>query len=190
MNFGNFRLGEVTWRLVETAAYTFGLVELLVRKGIITPDEIQAVKDQAESKLHTDACESGLTVELGDSPDKYTLSDLPVIDCEARLPLCHAACCRLRFALTEQDIAERVVQWTLSEPYLNRQAADGYCVHCHSEQRTCGVYQQRPAVCRQFDCRLDRRIWLDFEQRIVNPDLVNALGGEMALPVNPAITAD
>jgi hypothetical protein len=33
----------------------------------------------------------------------------------------------------------------------------------------CTVYDARPIPCRGFDCREDRRIWLDFEGRVPNP---------------------
>jgi hypothetical protein len=33
----------------------------------------------------------------------------------------------------------------------------------------CTVYDARPIPCRGFDCRGDRRIWLDFDGRVPNP---------------------
>jgi hypothetical protein len=33
------------------------------------------------------------------------------IDCPRRIPLYKAACCRLRFALSRQDVEEGIVQW-------------------------------------------------------------------------------
>lgn len=111
-------------------------------------------------------------VHVAEEPDKYGIEAGTVhIDCEQRLHLCRAACCRMRFVLSEQDVREGVVQWEPGAPYMNRQGADGYCVHCDAAKKGCQVYTQRPAVCRRYDCRGDRRIWLDFVERIVNPDL-------------------
>src|SRR5437588_758017 len=93
------------------------------------------------------------------------------IDCENRLSLCRGACCRLSFALTVQDLEEGAVKWELGRPYMVRRDADGYCHHLEREQKRCGVYEQRPIVCRSYDCRKDKRIWADFENRIVSPDL-------------------
>jgi hypothetical protein len=108
-------------------------------------------------------------VHIDEQPDKYTLDGLGAeIDCESRLHLCHAACCRLNFPLALQDIKEGVVQWNPDQPYMNRQREDGYCVHCSAADRHCQVYTQRPAVCRKYDCRKDPRIWSDFERRIVS----------------------
>jgi hypothetical protein len=47
--------------------------------------------------------------------------------------------------------------------------ADGYCTHMDRGACGCTVYAQRPIPCRGYDCRNDRRIWLDFEQGQVNP---------------------
>jgi Fe-S-cluster containining protein len=49
--------------------------------------------------------------------------------------------------------------------------ADGYCVHLDRCGSRCRIYEQRPTPCRGYDCRKDKRIWIDFERRIVNPKL-------------------
>jgi hypothetical protein len=117
-------------------------------------------------------------VYVTEGGDKYASDTVPVeIDCAARLPLCHAACCRLRVPLTRQDLDEGVVQWDADRPYLNRQRADGYCVHCDPVGHRCHVYERRPGLCRTYDCRNDRRIWIDFEGRIPNP-AVTAMTGD------------
>ncbi len=118
--------------------------------------------------------EAGLGVKLAvGADDKYACSaeDLPDIDCAERIPLCRAACCTFRWALSEQDVVEGIVQWDLTNPYVNRVAADGYCVHCDGASRDCTVYDARPTICRTYDCRNDTRIWNDFDARVVNPDL-------------------
>jgi Fe-S-cluster containining protein len=42
-------------------------------------------------------------------------------------------------------------------------------VHFDRESGRCLVYENRPATCRVFDCRDDKRIWTDFEKRIPAP---------------------
>ena len=49
--------------------------------------------------------------------------------------------------------------------------ADGYCRHLDRKGCRCTVYANRPVPCRAYDCRKDKRIWADFENRIINPDL-------------------
>ena len=46
-----------------------------------------------------------------------------------------------------------------------------YCHHVERESKRCGLYANRPVVCRAYDCRKDKRIWEDFENRVVSPDL-------------------
>ncbi|MDQ2808730.1 MAG: YkgJ family cysteine cluster protein [Chloroflexota bacterium] len=114
----------------------------------------------------------GVRVLIGDKPDKYgTQYTTAEIDCAARYHLCKGACCRLHFLLTRQDLDEGVVRWDYSRPYLNAQRADGYCTHNEPTTLRCTIYEQRPTVCRQFDCRHDPRIWVDFAARIPNPAL-------------------
>jgi Fe-S-cluster containining protein len=103
--------------------------------------------------------------------DKYTFEGGAEIDCENRVHLCKAACCRLRFALSRQDVEEGIVKWDLSRPYVIQRGTDGYCGHFERGSRSCTIYQQRPVPCRAYDCRGDKRIWADFENRIVSPEL-------------------
>jgi Fe-S-cluster containining protein len=54
---------------------------------------------------------------------------------------------------------------------LIAQGKDGYC--CHLERATCRctIREHRPVPCRAYDCRQDKRIWLDFEERVINPEI-------------------
>jgi Fe-S-cluster containining protein len=54
-----------------------------------------------------------------------------------------------------------------------RHDSDGYCHHLERQTTCCGIYAQRPIVCRAYDCRNDKRIWADFERKIVSPELDN-----------------
>jgi Fe-S-cluster containining protein len=116
-----------------------------------------------------------LGVILQDSgKDKYAFERTAEIDCADRVHLCKASCCRLPFALSRQDIEERVVRWDFGVPYMIEQGADGYCTHHDRCTRRCTIYQERPVPCRGYDCRNDKRIWLDFERRIPNPAIGRA----------------
>ncbi|MBI1353318.1 MAG: hypothetical protein GC160_03150 [Acidobacteria bacterium] len=106
-------------------------------------------------------------------PDKYEFQPDFEIDCENRLELCRAACCRLAFPLSGQDIEEGIVQFDANSPYVIAQDGSGACVHLDKEPPRCSVYAARPLPCRAFDCRHDRRIWADFDARKVHPALAD-----------------
>jgi Fe-S-cluster containining protein len=116
-------------------------------------------------------------VHINETPDKYALTNLPQIDCQALMPICQARCCQLVFPLSLQDLDERVVQWDYAAPYLIRRNSEGSCVHWDPASGLCAVYEQRPAVCRAYDCRTDRRIWADFYRRLLATEAPANEGG-------------
>ncbi|MEJ2853701.1 MULTISPECIES: YkgJ family cysteine cluster protein [unclassified Saccharothrix] len=165
------RLGLNTELTVQLAAQVFALAEVLIARGVVGLDEVNRRQRALEGRLRADS-DADNAVQLSEEADKYALETERVeIDCASRLPLCRAACCRLRFALSRQDVEEGAVQWEIARPYLNRQRADGYCVHTDERTLGCQVYDRRPGVCRRYDCRRDTRIWVDFDSRIPNPEL-------------------
>ena len=83
----------------------------------------------------------------------------------------HPDCCRLPFALSKQDIREGIVHWDLGQPYLVAHNGNGTCYHLDCDVLVCTVWEHRPVPCRGFDCRQDERIWLNFENMVVNPDI-------------------
>ena len=158
-------------KVYEASAHLYSLIELLVAKGIIGIDELDQRKKAVEKRLKDSFKEAGIGVRVqGSEVDKYNLSAEAKIDCENRKHICHAACCALAYALSPQDIREGI-RWCLGKPFMNARDADGYCVHLQRDTFSCSIYEHRPTVCRQYDCRNDNRIWLDFDKMIINPDL-------------------
>jgi hypothetical protein len=146
------------------------LVDLLVDRGVLEREDLDERRRGVSKRLQRVYVERGMGVavqEFGDS--KYRFPGGAVIDCDRRIPLCGAACCKLPFALSREDIREGVLRWDLGHPYMIAQGLDHTCVHLDRETRRCGVYEQRPIPCRGYDCREDKRIWLDFDNRVVNP---------------------
>jgi hypothetical protein len=166
--FLNHLLGEVRDEANALDADTWALVELLVAEGRL---EAAAVVQRARAAeaAERERFEGTTGVQLRNEPDKRALTGLPEIDCAARLPLCQGRCCGLLFPLSLEDVHEGIVAWDLERPYLTRQHA-GRCVHQDEATRACGVYADRPAACRTYDCRSDPRIWLDFDRRIPAPE--------------------
>jgi hypothetical protein len=50
--------------------------------------------------------------------------------------------------------------------------ADGYCTHLQRGSCHCTVRENRPVPCRAYDCSKGNKIWLDFDNRIINPDIL------------------
>jgi Putative zinc- or iron-chelating domain len=164
------RLGAGTAKTLESAAFLYALVELLAEKGLIQIDELDERKAAVAARLARQFSDRGLGVMIQDPEyDKYAFEQQVEIDCATRVQHCRAACCRLPFALSRQDLQEGIVRWDLAQPYVIAQRGDGCCGHLDAATLGCTIHAHRPVPCRAFDCRQDRRIWLDFEARIVNP---------------------
>src|SRR5215472_12078693 len=149
--YTHVRLSQGTNKTLEASAFLYSLIELLNEKGLITIQELDQRKKAVGERLAAQLKEKGLGVMLQDpEEDKYSFQGEVKIDCGSRLHLCHAACCRLRFALSKQDIYEGVVQWDLGHPYLIAQGKDGYCTHMERGNCRCTVREQRPVPCRAY----------------------------------------
>lgn len=159
-------------KLLEVAAFSYALIELLAERGLITVAELDERKAEVGRRLAEKFAETGMGVALtNEERDAGGAPPNAEIDCESRLPLCRAACCKLRFALTARDVEAGRVRWNLGQPYMIRQGDDGYCHHLDRASQGCGIYEDRPFVCRAYDCRKDKRIWEDFEKGVVSPGL-------------------
>lgn len=166
------RLNTNTTKLLETTAALDALIELLSERGDIAMGELEMRKKAAVERLSQAFRGKGMGVVLQEPEyDKYALESSVEIDCENRIHLCKAACCRLPFALSAQDIREGVVRWELAKPYMIEQGSDGYCNHLERSTSGCTIYEKRPVPCHAFNCSNDKRIWADFDKRIPNPSI-------------------
>ena len=166
------RINANTAKTLEAASFLYALVELLSEKGVIGIEELDRRKWEVGRRLAEDFKKKSMGVMLQDPEhDKYSFGQEVSFDCRDRHPLCRAACCRIPFALSRQDIREGIVCWSVGEPYLIEHGRDGYCIHMDRDTLRCTIYPQRPVPCRAFDCRTDGRIWLDFEKRVVKPEI-------------------
>ncbi len=167
------RLSENTQSTLEAASFLYALVELLNEQGLISIDKLDQRKSQVAKRLARKNSENGIGVLIQEPEyDKYSFEGEAKIDCENRVHLCKAACCRLPFALSKQDIRENIVHWDLGQPYIIEQEKDGYCTHLDRSCQGCNIREHRPVPCRAYDCRKDNKIWLDFENKIINPDIL------------------
>jgi len=96
------------------------------------------------------------------------------VNCAERMHVCHAVCCKLHFALTAGEVDAGKVRFDLGFPYLIRHDSDGYCTHNDRTTGSCGVYADRPGVCRHYSCANDERIWKDFANMELNHEWLDA----------------
>ena len=170
-------LAEQALRANENEALLNGLVDYLIGRELVRPDELL----QAVESARAEAAEAGelATVGVAIRIDGDEASTPPVlVDCEQRLPICKAVCCRLRFALSAEEIESRKLKWDLGRPYFNRRDSGCYCHQIDGATLGCGIYEDRPSVCRRYSCAHDERIWKDFEGMELNQEWIDANLGE------------
>jgi hypothetical protein len=174
-----FALGKLMWRAMrtsygmiaresiaglETAASVEAVIELLVQKRIVEPDELAVARDQAMERIAGARAESwdGPSLTMVDEADEG--APAAIVDCASRLPHCRAACCAFySVALTETEVRKGEPLWDLGAPYQLPRTPAGYCVYLDQDTYTCTVWNTRPYVCRRYDCSQDTAIWQDFE---------------------------
>ncbi len=157
-------------KVYEASADLYSLIKLLVAKGIIGAEELEQYKEEVKKRLDDSFKDSGIGVRVRRSDtDKNGAKPEVRVDCENRKHICKAACCTLAYPLSVQDISQGI-RWSLARPFMNAREADGYCLHLQRDTLKCTIYEQRPIVCRQYSCRNDHRIWLDFDKMIINPN--------------------
>lgn len=170
LRYAHTRANTNTGKLLEVASFAYAAIELLAEQGLLQVEELDARKQAVAGRLVEKFADQGMgVVYQNPEHEKYGFAGEVRIDCENRLHLCKAACCRLRFALSKQDVEEGIVKWDFARPYLIARGPDGYCQHVDRNTLGCSIHAHRPVPCRAFDCRKDERIWADFERKIINP---------------------
>jgi Fe-S-cluster containining protein len=179
--FTHTALSDNAGEVQEVASFAYGLIDLLVRKGLVTRDEVlqsaQGVRQQMDASGESAKPGIALRVDGPPEPGQETV----LVNCAERIPICKAICCKLSFALTADEVEDGHVKWDLGVPYYIRREATGFCTHLRDTPRGCGVYEHRPAICRRYSCATDTRIWSDFEGMVLNEEWINEhLAGNVA----------
>lgn len=166
------RLSENFANLYEVAGAALALAEVLVEKGILDQDELNAKIVEVRERLEGTRYGSGTGfIVTGKGGDKYAPVHEVDVDCDKRWHLCKAACCTLGIALSKQDLAEGVVKWDPGEPYLIRRGEGAHCCHVQ-ENFHCEVREHRPLICRRYNCKEDPRIWDDYDNYVPNAESI------------------
>jgi len=163
-------------RVSEVEAVVGELVDALLARGVVdaadlpgfhaAANDAQARADEVSELSDVARSMRWPNVSLRVEPDE---PDAPeAVDCASRMAVCHAVCCKLRFALTAEEVEQGVVKWDIGHPYIIRQSSNGYCAHNDEFSGGCMVYEHRPGLCRRYSCRGDDRIWKDFDGMVLN----------------------
>lgn len=173
--FSHASLDRVASRASGIESKLHELVDLLRAKGIVEDAEL-AIRAPVASGVPEEVTEGG--EPAAPSPVQWPSfalrSDIgpakPAreVNCAERMHVCHAVCCKLSFALTAEEVDAGKVRFDVGFPYMIRHDSDGYCTHNDRATGFCGVYEDRPGICRHYSCAGDGRIWSDFEAMELN----------------------
>jgi Fe-S-cluster containining protein len=174
-------LSQHTTRIREVEALLYGLIDLLVANGVVPPEGLKRAAREIRQEQATQKDPSLPLVAMREDNEESAAPR--TVNCTERLPICKAACCRLDFALNRREIESGQVKWDLGRPYFIRKGSAGYCCHNQRDTGGCGVYADRPSVCRLYSCESDQRIWKDFDKMELNHEwLANHLEGSRGGP--------
>ncbi len=128
------RINDNTKKILESTSFLYSLIELLNEKGLLSIEELDERKKKVAERLVQRFAESGMGLMYQDPEyDKYKFEHAACVDCQSRLEVCKATCCKLPFALSRQDVEERIVRWEFGRPYLIAHDTDGYCVQLNKK---------------------------------------------------------
>jgi Fe-S-cluster containining protein len=176
--FTHTALSDNAERLNEVEAFVYGVVDVLVGKGMAAADEIAGAAEKVRAQMEDQDETSAPGIALRHDQPAPGGDDFVPVNCAERIHVCKAVCCKLSFALTPDEVESGTTKWDLGSPYHIRQEADGYCTHNDPATRGCGIYGNRPGICRRYSCAGDGRIWADFERMELNHEWIERhLGG-------------
>lgn len=176
--YAHRRIHDNTQKSLEASSFLYALIEILLEKNILSIEELDERKKQVAERLVKKFSNSGIGLMYQDPEyDKYTFDQETFVDCQSRIHVCKARCCKFPFALSRQDVEEGIVRWEFKRPYLISHDADGYCVHLDKQTYRCSVHEYRPVPCRGFDCRESERwkVWQNYEKTILSPELYDQI---------------
>jgi Fe-S-cluster containining protein len=186
-------------RIDEAETLVAALIRALTAKGIVSEDEIGVVlagEEEPDAAGADEVEEEVLPVQptinwptIALRVDNEDAGDTPevIVDCDARMHVCHAVCCKLKFPLNTEEVESGVVKWDIGHPYIIRQESTGSCTHNDTGTGRCGIYTERPGICRRYSCAGDTRIWKDFDNMVLNDEWISAHLGRRDLHLSSVL---
>ena len=100
--FAHTVLTEQAARANKTEALVHGLAELLIRRDVISAEDLLDAVNTTGTEIQKAGRAARLDVAIRVDGEAPTVP-AEEIDCEARIPYCKAVCCRMRWALTVEE---------------------------------------------------------------------------------------
>ena len=163
----------------EQAVIVQCLLQVLLTKGVVTKEELDQYFPQMASGLELIRAKQITGPHQANPPaDAVEPVDL---DCSAHHATCAAACCNsFNVFLTEDEAASNKYLWDVAMPYRLLVDDDGTCVYFDRDGYKCSIWKDRPASCRNFDCRTDGRIWESYENRKLSSMMMDSKARQAA----------
>ncbi|PTX61609.1 Fe-S-cluster containining protein [Kordia periserrulae] len=168
--FTHTSIGNQANRINEVESFVFGLIDVLIEKGNINEEEIKEATARIRQEMveKGEIAHAGVQLRMDSEKDKL----FTPVNCEERMPICNAICCKLTFPLSAEEVEAGNVKWDLGQPYHIRHKKSGFCTHLNEQKGCCSVYDNRPKVCSKYSCADDKRIWKDFEKMELNTEWI------------------
>jgi Fe-S-cluster containining protein len=169
--FAHTSLSRYAAHINEVESFMYAVIDILTKRGITPPEELKIAVENIRKEMveKNEMVNTGLAIRVDNENDDEFIP----VNCEDRMHICHAVCCKLNFALSVKEIESGKIRWDLGRPYTIRQEKSCYCTHINSENKHCNIYEHRPSVCKKYSCAKDERIWKDFEKMELNKEWIN-----------------
>ena len=170
--FTHSALSRQSARINEIESFLYAMIDVFTQKGIAAPDELsEAVRKVREEMLEKgESSYPGITLSVDTPQDNEFIP----VNCEERMHICKAVCCKLDFALNAAEIESGKIKWDLGRPYfIRRESGSCHCSHIDPATLKCNVYDHRPSVCKKYSCAGDKRIWKDFDKMELNQEWID-----------------
>jgi Fe-S-cluster containining protein len=168
--FSHTALSRQAERINEIESFLYGLIDTLNAKGLVEMDMLkEAVKRVREETISK---KEHFHIGVGIRVDQEEEQAGEPVNCQERLHIYQAVCCKLNFTLSVDEIESGTAKWDLGMPYFIRHNKAGYCTHIDSEKKCCSIYNDRPKVCQKYSCKNDERIWKDFDKMELNSEWI------------------
>jgi Fe-S-cluster containining protein len=166
-------LSQQIIRQNENDVFLYGLIDYLTDKGMVVPEDLKKYVETVKKEIVEKKEYANLGAAIRKDNEAIESTTFVPVNCEERMPICKAVCCKLSFALSIEEIEVGKLKWELGKPYYIRHKSNGYCCHINNENKQCNVYENRPSVCKKYSCANDTRIWKNFDKMILNHEWID-----------------